>query len=99
MMISKLSELKNSIFPGFLNYLPRYGSRRWSMPTIPSFPSLPSLPNFPNVEHKDKITSLESKVTNLKDLVDQHRDTVNSKFVNLQRYETLTKIFLLLFHI
>ena len=49
----------------------------WSMPSLPSFPSLSNLPNFPNIELKDKITSLESDVTYLKDLANQHRDTVN----------------------
>ena len=56
--------------------MPGYGNGGWS---LPSFSSFPSLPNFPNVEHKDKITDLESQVTDLKDLVNQHRDTFNSK--------------------
>ena len=39
------------------------------------------------MEHKDKITDLESEVTDLKDLVDQHRDTFNSKFVSTVKPE------------
>ena len=56
-----------------MNYLPGFGNGGWSLPGFSS---------FPNIEHKNKITSLESEVTDLKDLVNQHRDTVNSKFVS-----------------
>ena len=44
--------------------------------------SFPSLSNSQNDKQNDKITELESEVTNLKDLVNQHRNTVNSKFVS-----------------